>query len=37
MSQYLPPEYVRGGLTVDGEPVDIGESVAGLNGRWLGP
>ncbi|KAL5498091.1 hypothetical protein ACEPAH_2221 [Sanghuangporus vaninii] len=36
LSQYLPSEYIHGGLTVDGVPVNPGEGILGLDGKWLG-
>ncbi|OCB87940.1 pseudouridine synthase [Sanghuangporus baumii] len=36
LSQYLPSEYIHGGLMVDGVPVNPGEGILGLDGKWLG-
>ncbi|KAI5117087.1 hypothetical protein M0805_009491 [Coniferiporia weirii] len=35
LTQFLTPEYISGGLRVDGDPVPLGEEIAGVEGRWL--
>ncbi|EJD04710.1 pseudouridine synthase [Fomitiporia mediterranea MF3/22] len=37
LSQYIPPEYINGGLSVNRVPIQLNEEVAGLDGKWLGP